>query len=212
MNAWPLSWARGILTPMSQGSRPASRRYRRPVAVDLFCGAGGMSLGFEQAGFDILAAVDNDPIHLATYSFNFPLAALVCADASSLDPDVVIRRAREGWARIHPGDEWDGGIDCVFGGPSCQGFSVIGKRDPKDKRNRLIDVFARLVAALEGDRFLSGSAAPDEGRAGLFCYQSEQSYSHRRLCRLRFCITCRTWCVTDRSTWSGCKVRASLGC
>lgn len=47
--------------------------YKRPVAVDLFAGAGGFSLGIEQAGFDVLVAVEYDPIHACTYSFNFPL-------------------------------------------------------------------------------------------------------------------------------------------
>ncbi|MEB3149338.1 MAG: DNA cytosine methyltransferase, partial [Sphaerospermopsis sp.] len=45
---------------------------KRPIAVDLFAGAGGMTLGFEQAGFDVLAAVELDPIHCAIHKFNFP--------------------------------------------------------------------------------------------------------------------------------------------
>jgi DNA (cytosine-5)-methyltransferase 1 len=45
---------------------------RRPVAVDLFAGAGGFSLGIEQAGFDVGVAVEQDPVHGAVYAFNFP--------------------------------------------------------------------------------------------------------------------------------------------
>ena len=48
----------------------------RPIAVDLFSGAGGLSLGFEQAGFDVLAAVEVDPIHAATHKFNLELRVL----------------------------------------------------------------------------------------------------------------------------------------
>ena len=47
----------------------------RPTAIDLFAGAGGMSLGFEQAGFDVVAAVELDPIHAAVHHFNFPITA-----------------------------------------------------------------------------------------------------------------------------------------
>ena len=52
----------------------------RPICIDLFAGAGGLSLGFEQAGFDIVAAVEIDPIHAATHEFNFPETPVVCQD------------------------------------------------------------------------------------------------------------------------------------
>ncbi len=45
---------------------------KRPIAVDLFAGVGGMTLGFEQAGFDVLASVEVDPIHCAIHRYNFP--------------------------------------------------------------------------------------------------------------------------------------------
>ena len=49
----------------------------RPVGIDLFAGAGGMSLGFEQAGFDVEAAVEIDPVHAAVHEFNFPNCAVL---------------------------------------------------------------------------------------------------------------------------------------
>ena len=49
----------------------------RPLAIDLFSGAGGLSLGFEQAGFDVVAAVEVDPIHAAVHKFNFPHCVVI---------------------------------------------------------------------------------------------------------------------------------------
>lgn len=127
---------------------------RRPVAVDLFCGAGGMSLGFEQAGFDVLAAVDHDPVHLAVHSYNFPLAAVVCSDIEITSTETIHSAIRKGWASHARDGEWDGTIDCVFGGPSCQGFSYIGLNNTDDQRNDLIFAFARLVADLQPKSFV----------------------------------------------------------
>ncbi len=50
---------------------------RRPIAIDLFAGAGGLSLGLEQAGFDVAAAVEIDPVHAAVHWFNFPQTAVI---------------------------------------------------------------------------------------------------------------------------------------
>jgi site-specific DNA-cytosine methylase len=50
----------------------------RPIGIDLFAGAGGLNLGFEQAGFDVAAAVEVDPVHCAVHKFNFPASAVIC--------------------------------------------------------------------------------------------------------------------------------------
>lgn len=68
----------------------------RPVGVDLFCGVGGMSLGFEQAGFEVAAAIDNDPIHLATYAANFPDTKTLYADLGRYLAESYVRP--QGWA------------------------------------------------------------------------------------------------------------------
>jgi len=107
-----------------------------------------MALGFEQAGFDVLAAVDLDPLHLAAHERNFPLCEPVCGDVGETTAEELIEAARRGWKRRDPGAPMPEPIDCVFGGPSCQGFSVIGPRDADDPRNALVSEFARAVLEL----------------------------------------------------------------
>ena len=116
----------------------------RPLVIDLFAGAGGMSLGFEQAGFDVIAAVEIDPIHCAAHKFNFPQTVV-------LPRSVVGLKAAD--IRLASGI---GGrpIDCVFGGPPCQGFSLIGHRVLDDPRNNLVLEFVRLVSELDARTFV----------------------------------------------------------
>lgn len=118
------------------------------TAVELFCGVGGMGLGFEQAGFDVLAAVDLDPVHLAAHKRNFPLCESLCEDVSDLSRSDLLSAARRGWAKRHSDTDFAGPVDCLFGGPSCQGFSVIGRQNPDDPRNALVGEFARVVSSL----------------------------------------------------------------
>ena len=115
-----------------------SGQTRRPIGVDLFAGAGGLSLGFEQAGFDVAAAVEVDPIHCATHEYNFPKSKTICASVIDLSGDAVRQCAGLG----------NRDIDVVFGGAPCQGFSLIGKRVLADPRNQLVFHFVRLVQEL----------------------------------------------------------------
>ncbi len=110
----------------------------RAIGIDLFAGAGGMSLGFEQAGFDIVAAVEIDPVHCATHEYNFPETTTICASVIDLTGDEIRRRAKLG----------DRDIDVVFGGAPCQGFSLMGKRVFEDSRNQLVFHYVRLVREL----------------------------------------------------------------
>ncbi len=121
----------------------------RPIAIDLFAGAGGMSLGFEQAGFDVVAAVEYDPVHAATHAYNFPASEVLCRDVASLDAATALAAARRGHERMYPGVEWPGHIDAIIGGPPCQGFSTGGKREDGDDRNRLLLAFVSLVESLK---------------------------------------------------------------
>jgi len=123
--------------------------------VDLFAGAGGLSLGVEQAGFDIAASVEYDPIHCAVHEFNFPRTRVLCADVTKLSAE-ELRAAVEIGVAAHGQDlaSWDGEIDLVAGGPPCQGFSTMGKRLIDDDRNRLVFDFFRLVSQLRPKYFL----------------------------------------------------------
>jgi DNA (cytosine-5)-methyltransferase 1 len=110
----------------------------RPIGIDLFAGAGGMSLGFEQAGFDIVAAVEIDPIHCATHEYNFPDTTTICASVIDLTGTEIRRRAKLGTKDI----------DVVVGGAPCQGFSLMGKRAFEDPRNQLVFHYVRIVKEL----------------------------------------------------------------
>lgn len=117
----------------------------RPIGVDLFAGAGGMSLGFEQAGFDVRAAVEIDPIHCAVHKFNFPDCAIVPRSIAEVTGAEIREAAGIGKKQR---------VDCVFGGPPCQGFSLIGHRSFDDPRNSLVLEFVRIVAELDAATFV----------------------------------------------------------
>jgi DNA (cytosine-5)-methyltransferase 1 len=116
----------------------------RPIGIDLFSGVGGLSLGFEQAGFDVVAAVEYDSIHAAAHAFNFPRCATLARSVVGLT-GAEIRRAA-GIAK-RP-------VDVVFGGAPCQGFSLIGQRVLDDPRNALVREFVRVVSELNARYFV----------------------------------------------------------
>ncbi|WP_341327218.1 DNA cytosine methyltransferase [Methylotuvimicrobium sp. KM2] len=107
----------------------------QPKIIDVFAGAGGLSLGAARAGFDIAAAVENDPEAVETHIKNFPSCAHIVRDVSELTGADLLKAANIS----------RGGLDGLIGGPPCQGFSRIGKRDTGDSRNDLFKHFFRLV-------------------------------------------------------------------
>lgn len=112
-----------------------------------------MSLGFEQAGYDVVAAVEYDPVHATTHAFNFPECEVLCRDVSKLSASEVLTAAKRGFERLHPGVPWPGRLDSLIGGPPCQGFSTGGKREHGDERNGLLLHFVRLVEELRPQTF-----------------------------------------------------------
>lgn len=108
----------------------------KPTVIDLFCGAGGLSYGFHQAGFNILAGIDNWEDSLVTYSNNFPETEAINTDIEYLtqkDIDFILKKYKNT-------------IDVIIGGPPCQGFSISGKRNVNDPRNKLYKAFVSQVA------------------------------------------------------------------
>jgi DNA (cytosine-5)-methyltransferase 1 len=115
-----------------------------PVAVDLFAGAGGLSLGLEQAGFEIAVAVEYDPIHAITHKAMFPSTTVICKDIRQVTGDEL----REKGNLAHRD------IDLVAGGPPCQGFSLMGNRVLADPRNDLVFHFLKLVEQIQPRLFV----------------------------------------------------------
>lgn len=116
-----------------------------PRVIDLFAGVGGLSLGAARAGFNVAIAVDDDPRACQAHTTNFPGCHHVHDDITGLSGTDLL--ALTGSA---PGD-----IYGVIGGPPCQGFSRIGRRDPDDSRNCLFHHFFRIVAEVEARFFVA---------------------------------------------------------
>ncbi len=110
-------------------------REHLPKAIDLFAGAGGLSLGAARAGLRVAAAVEWDKHAMATHTKNFPESKHICQDVGAMTGDSLLQLAG---LRV-------GELDALIGGPPCQGFSTMGLRDVADDRNNLFAHFFRLV-------------------------------------------------------------------
>jgi len=115
-----------------------SNETRRYKVIDLFCGCGGFSKGFQQADFDVLLGLDAWADAVQTYEYNFRQAVALHADICDIDAAGILK---------HLGPDGQD-IDVVVGGPPCQGFSVSGKRLIDDPRNRLYKSFVELVGGI----------------------------------------------------------------
>ncbi len=112
--------------------------------IDLFCGAGGLSAGFDREGYDIVAGVDVESAFSETFEHNHD-AEFLEADLSEVTGAGILDRLG-----YDPGD-----IDGIIGGPPCQGFSLAGaKTNPADERNFLVTNFIKSVYETDPDWFL----------------------------------------------------------
>lgn len=116
-----------------------------PNVIDLFAGAGGLSLGAARAGFKVVTAVENDKYAIETHTKNFPGTKHLNADITTLKGSDLLEKSN-----LKKGD-----LTGLIGGPPCQGFSSIGKQSLDDNRNDLFTHFFRLVAETQPQFFLA---------------------------------------------------------
>lgn len=109
--------------------------------LDVFAGAGGLSLGLTQAGWFQVGSVESWPDAVKTHRQNFQRQPVFNGDITQISADTVLHSCLE-----RP--QW------IVGGPPCQGFSTVGRRDRTDPRNILVEHFARIVAELNPEGFI----------------------------------------------------------
>ena len=112
--------------------------------IDLFCGCGGFSKGFSQAGFNVVYGIDNWKDATITYKHNFPNATITNEDITKIRGKDILEATGLG----------ENEIDVVIGGPPCQGFSLSGKRMLDDPRNILYKSFVNIVSDLKPSLFV----------------------------------------------------------
>ncbi|WP_032120660.1 DNA cytosine methyltransferase [Clostridium amazonitimonense] len=110
--------------------------------IDLFCGCGGLSYGFEMAGYNVLLGIDNDKMALETFKLNHKNSKIICGDITEIKYTDIINLI---------GDKQ---IDLIVGGPPCQGMSLSGPRKFHDPRNKLYLSFIRLVEEIQPKGFV----------------------------------------------------------
>jgi DNA (cytosine-5)-methyltransferase 1 len=111
--------------------------------IDLFSGCGGFSKGFEQAGFEIVAANDIFKEAAETYKHNHPSTKFIFGDITKQEiKDEIISTAKEL------------GCDGIIGGPPCQAYSTSGNRDPDDPRGKLFEEYINLVETIKPSFFV----------------------------------------------------------
>ncbi len=138
--------------------------------IALFSGCGGMTLGFEAAGVNLLGHVEIDDSANRIYSENFPKSKLLGKDICKITDEDLHK-----WIDVF------GEIDIIVGGPPCQGFSLAGKRNPKDERNKLYKQYVRIVTVIRPTIFVMENVAlmtsmKDES-GNLFIDRIEKSFS-----------------------------------
>lgn len=114
----------------------------KPTVIDLFAGVGGLSLGFEMAGFEVVLANEYDPSIAEAYVRNRPNANMIVEDITKLPVDETF-------------SSYQGKVDVVIGGPPCQGFSQKGQRKSiNDPRNFLFRYYYEVVRCVQPRYFV----------------------------------------------------------
>ena len=115
--------------------------------IDLFSGCGGLSYGFIEAGFDVLIGLDHWKDAVKTFEHNHKGAIGMVADLSTISP-IEVEKVID-----------TPSVDVIVGGPPCQGFSIAGKRDVSDERNKLYKNFVDFVAHFKPQAFIMENVA-----------------------------------------------------
>lgn len=151
-------------------------------AIDLFCGCGGLSYGFEKAGYNILLGIDNDVKALETFELNHKGSKTICGDITKVTYIDDIKPLI--------GDK---AIDVIIGGPPCQGMSLSGPRKFDDPRNRLYLTYIRLVKEIQPKAFVIENVP---GLVGLFGGQIKDSII-QRFTEMGYNIQYEILCASD---------------
>lgn len=151
-------------------------------AIDLFCGCGGLSYGFEKAGFNILLGIDNDAKALETFELNHDNAKSICGDITEIHYEEHIKPLI--------GNKT---IDIIIGGPPCQGMSLSGPRKFDDPRNKLYLSYIRLVDEIRPKMFVIENVP---GLVGLFGGQIKDSIIEK-FEKMGYSIQYKILCASD---------------
>lgn len=155
---------------------------RKPNIIDFFCGCGGISKGFEMAGYNVLLGIDNEVSALKTYTHNIK-------SAKGLPIDLF----REDFLNEIEDAVGTNPIDVIVGGPPCQGFSLTGPRNFDDKRNQLYLAMIRAVAHFQPKAFLIENVP---GMANLYNGEIKDEII-KRFSNLGYNVSWKILCAAD---------------
>ena len=150
--------------------------------IDLFCGCGGLSKGFEEAGYKVLVGVDVEQSALNTFEKNHNGAIGINLDLSEPESFDIIKKAINGKK-----------VDVIIGGPPCQGFSLTGPRNFDDKRNKLYLAMIETVRRFRPQAFLIENVP---GMANLYKGEVKNEII-RRFTAMGYKVSCKIICAAD---------------
>lgn len=155
---------------------------KRYSVLDLFCGCGGLSKGFEMAGYNILLGVDFNEQALKTYAYNHKESKILNGDLSLSETfDTIDKLLAEQ------------NVDVIIGGPPCQGFSLTGPRNFDDERNKLYLAMIETVHRYSPKAFMIENVP---GMATLYKGEVKNEII-RRFSNLGYNVTCKILCAAD---------------
>ena len=132
----------------------------RPTVIDLFSGCGGMSLGLEESGYDVVYAIDINDDALKTYHRNFPDVVTELGDITEISPAKVSKKI----GMKH--------VDVIVAGTPCQGFSTSGRRNQNDPRNKLFKQLLKFIKKFKPKIFVM------ENVSGLLSFENGNTFDN----------------------------------